>query len=148
MYVHTNIRGLVLIDWSGPFFCPYSAGSLSFCSVGCFVLSRQNRALTFYRLRRSRLSRSWLRTRFTTPSLKNLSSPAAVRPPMYHLSAPSTSRKPSLLLSLPRLCAGLPPAPGMGRGVWSGWSWFMTLPVAPVRGGGGDDAAVEAALWG
>lgn len=56
-----------------------------------------------HKLNRSRLNRSPLRILLTTPSLKNLSSPAAFRPPMYIFSIPRTSRKPSLLLSLPRL---------------------------------------------
>lgn len=66
-----------------------------------------------HKLSRSMLSRSPLRTRRTTPSLKNFSSPPAVRPPMYHLSAPITSRKPSDELSLPRrlLPAAAPPPP-------------------------------------
>ncbi|KAI0141829.1 hypothetical protein GGR57DRAFT_397462 [Xylariaceae sp. FL1272] len=82
-----------------------------------------------HRLNRSRLNLSWLLTRFTTPSLKNFSSPPAVRPPMYHLSAPMTSLKPSELLSLPRRRPA--PAPGIGipwRGECKG-SWFITLPL-------------------
>lgn len=54
-----------------------------------------------HRLSLSMLKPSLLRTRFMTPSLKYLSSPVAVRPPIYHLSVPRTSLKPSLLLSLP-----------------------------------------------
>lgn len=57
---------------------------------------------TSHKLIRSKLSRSPLRTLLTIPNLKNLSSPAAVRPPMYILSAPRTSRNPSELASLPR----------------------------------------------
>ncbi|KAK4238679.1 hypothetical protein C8A03DRAFT_43604 [Achaetomium macrosporum] len=44
-----------------------------------------------------------LLTLLTTPSLKNRSSPVAVRPPMYSFSVPRASLNPSLLLSLPRL---------------------------------------------
>jgi len=54
-----------------------------------------------HRLNRSKLNLSLLVCRLTTPNLKYLSSPVAVRPPIYHFSAPSTSRKPSLLESLP-----------------------------------------------
>jgi len=53
-----------------------------------------------HRLSRSKLSLSLLVCRLTTPSLKYLSSPAAVLPPIYHFSAPSTSLKPSELESL------------------------------------------------
>lgn len=49
------------------------------------------------------LNPSLLLTLFTTPSLKYLSSPVAVRPPIYHFSAPFASLNPSLLLSLPLL---------------------------------------------
>lgn len=59
-----------------------------------------------HKLNRSKLNRSPLLTLLTTPNLKNFSSPAAVRPPIYHFSAPSTSLNPSEELSLPRL---LPP---------------------------------------
>jgi len=52
-----------------------------------------------HRLNRSKLRLPPLLCRLTTPSLKYLSSPVAVRPPIYHFSAPSTSRKPSLLES-------------------------------------------------
>lgn len=58
-----------------------------------------------YKLSLSMLNPSLLLTLFTTPNLKYLSSPVAVRPPMYHFSAPLASLNPSLLLSLPlRLC--------------------------------------------
>ena len=67
-----------------------------------------------YKLSLSKLKRSLLRTLFTTPSLKNRSSPVSVLPPTYHLSTPPTSRYPSLLLSLPRLCAALAVAAGTG----------------------------------
>lgn len=56
-----------------------------------------------HKLSLSKLNRSILRCRLTTPNLKNLSSPEAVRPPMYHFSAAITSRKPSDELSEPRL---------------------------------------------
>ena len=75
--------------------------------------------LLFYRLSRSRLNRSPLRTLRTTPSLKNFSSPVAVRPPMYSLSAPRASRNPSLLLSLPlrrAVCV-------CGIGIGAPWWW-------------------------
>lgn len=49
--------------------------------------------------------------------MKYLSSPAAVRPPIYHFSAPSTSLNPSELLSLSRLPLDvvmyLPPSLGL-----------------------------------
>lgn len=57
----------------------------------------------FYKLNLSRLLSAQLLCRLTVPSLKYLSSPAAVRPPTYHFSLPSTSLKPSLEESLPRL---------------------------------------------
>jgi len=108
----------------------------------------------FYKLSRSKLRRSLLRTLRMVPSLKNFSSPAAVRPPMYHLSAPSTSRNPSLLLSLPRRRFG---PPGMGtppRGECSGY-WFTTpadervaefaLPPLPALLGGAFDEMARGA---
>lgn len=66
------------------------------------------------------LSLSPLLTLLTTPSLKNLSSPPAVLPPMYILSAPVTSRKPSDELSLPRLlgCGMGIPRGGCNRPAW------------------------------
>ncbi|CRK42142.1 hypothetical protein BN1708_008673 [Verticillium longisporum] len=93
------------------------------------------RQIAHHKLIRSRLNPSLLLTRLTTPILKNLSSPPAVRPPTYHFSAPSTSLNPSLELSLPRRRPG--DEPGMGtpcaaaapRGECSG-SWLTTLPVA------------------
>jgi hypothetical protein len=48
-----------------------------------------------HKLKLSKLKQSPLLCRLTTPSLKNLSSPPAVRPPIYHFSAPNTSRNPS-----------------------------------------------------
>ena len=81
------------------------------------------------------LRRSPLRTRRTTPILKNFSSPPAVRPPMYHLSAPMTSRKPSDELSLPRRLFPADAAEDCGIGIalccWRGecsGSWLTTPP--------------------
>ncbi|KAG6240946.1 hypothetical protein E4U25_007140 [Claviceps purpurea] len=80
-----------------------------------------------HKLSRSKLNPSLLLTLFTTPNLKNLSSPPAVLPPIYHFSAPRASRNPSLLLSLPRLRpdaavpgTGIPDAepPDAPRGEW------------------------------
>ena len=87
-----------------------------------------------HKLSLSRLRPSMLRTLLTTPSLKNFSSPAALRPPMYH-GPPTglTSRNPSLELSLPRRL----PAPGMGTALrvpalaadeWRA-TWAVTLAV-------------------
>jgi hypothetical protein len=56
-----------------------------------------------HKLKRSKLSRSILRCLLTTPSLKNRSSPVAVRPPIYHFSADNTSLNPSEELSEPLL---------------------------------------------
>jgi len=65
---------------------------------------RHSPSTTVYKLNLSKLRRSPLLCLLTTPNLKYLSSPVAVRPPMYHFSfpGPSTSRNPSLELSLPR----------------------------------------------
>ena len=113
----------------------FPGGPLRFCRCLPACLLR-------YRLNLSRLNLSPLRTRRTTPSLKNFSSPVAVRPPMYSLSAPRTSRKPSLLLSLPRRR----PAPFAGCGIGIApcdrgecmGSWPMTPPRC----------AEEEAAWG
>lgn len=84
------------------------------------------------------LNPSLLLTLFTTPSLKYLSSPVAVLPPIYHFSAPLASLNPSLLLSLPLRPPD--PDPDVGpialRGestpgesgccVW-GWGWGIVL---------------------
>jgi hypothetical protein len=73
-----------------------------------------------HRLNLSKLSRSPLLCLLTTPSLKYLSSPVAVLPPMYHFSCPSTSLNPSLLLSLPLLPLLDPkyfPSPGLVPGL-------------------------------
>ncbi|KAG6024394.1 hypothetical protein E4U40_003310 [Claviceps sp. LM458 group G5] len=83
--------------------------------------------LRLHKLSRSKLNPSLLLTLFTTPNLKNLSSPPAVLPPIYHFSAPRASRNPSLLLSLPLLRpevavpgTGIPAAepPAAPRGEW------------------------------
>lgn len=114
-----------------------------------------------HKLSRSRLSRSPLRTLRTTPSLKNFSSPPAVRPPMYHLSAPSTSRNPSLLESLPRLRSrwfGIGTAAGpRGEVVVAMAMREEDGPEGPEddggggcwwRGGGGDEAGWYLFGWG
>lgn len=83
---HTPIPSwLTHVYSSAIFFCPFPQASP-------------------HKLILSKLIRSPLFTLRTTPSLKNFSSPPAVRPPMYMRSAPSTSRNPSLELSLPRRC--------------------------------------------
>jgi hypothetical protein len=102
--------------------------------MSIIVVPRSSLYPPAYRLNRSRLSRSWLRTRRMTPSLKNFSSPAAVRPPIYHLSAPNTSRKPSLLLSLPRRRPPCVPGMGIPRGECSG-SWLAIVLPACLAGG-------------
>ena len=70
-----------------------------------------------HKLNLSMLKPSLLLTLFMTPSLKYLSSPVAVRPPIYHLSDPRTSLNPSLLLSLPlrRLGVGMDGAAPRGE---------------------------------
>lgn len=62
---------------------------------------------SLHKLNLSKLNRSLLVCLLMTPSLKYLSSPAAVLPPIYHFSAPSTSLNPSLELSLPLLPLGV-----------------------------------------
>jgi len=95
-----------------------------------------------HRLNLSKLNRSPLLCRLTTPSLKYLSSPVAVLPPIYHFSFPSTSLKPSLLLSLPLLLTYLPPLPPSCRSgaaakgevewVLGEWRVDRAADVAPV----------------
>lgn len=80
-----------------------------------------------YKLIRSMLSLSPLRTLLTTPNLKKRSSPPAVLPPMYIRSAPVTSRKPSDELSLPRLRGwGI----GMPRGGCNRPAWWEAAAAA------------------
>jgi hypothetical protein len=71
-------------------------------SVLCTQIRPVMLQLSIHRLSLSKLNLSMLLCRFTTPNLKNRSSPAAVRPPMYHFSWPITSRNPSDELSEPR----------------------------------------------
>lgn len=66
-----------------------------------------------HKLNLSKLNRSPLLTRLTTPNLKNFSSPVAVRPPIYNFSVPSVSLNPSVELLLPLRLAALRPW-GMG----------------------------------
>jgi len=96
-------------------FLPFIQSIHSFVSSIQFVL-----LIRHHKLNLSKLNRSPLLCLLTTPSLKYLSSPPAVRPPTYHFSCPKTSLKPSELLSLPLLPRLEPrylPSPGLVPGL-------------------------------